>query len=173
MSTLNDQDRENLTAYLDGELDEETAQALEAKINLDPGARKEVDALKQAWGMLDFLPRPQPSSGFTNRTMERLSMEKMGQALQTGKMRSRRVFFWSRVLGWTAGVVIAAGLGVGAGQVAFRNSATAPRMKPSSGTCALSRNGGNMKASKTSSFSAALISRTFSARSKAREKLRR
>ena len=36
MSTLNDRDRENLTAYLDGELDRKTAQALEAKINLDP-----------------------------------------------------------------------------------------------------------------------------------------
>jgi anti-sigma factor RsiW len=113
MATLSEQDRENLSAYLDGELDEETAQALEAKINLDPEVRKEVDALKQTWGLLDYLPRPQPSSGFTNRTLERLSLEKMGRAMRTGKM-PRYVGPWLRVLGWVAAVLIAIGAGVGA-----------------------------------------------------------
>jgi anti-sigma factor RsiW len=119
MSTLNEQDRENLSAYLDGELDEETAQALEAKINLDPEARKEVDALKQAWGMLDYLPKPPPSTGFTNRTMERLSLEKIGRAIKTGKMPRHRAISWVGVAGWAAAVVVAVGVGLGAGQVIF------------------------------------------------------
>jgi len=125
MSTLNSRDRENLTAYLDGELDQKTAQALEAKINLDPEARKEVDALKQAWGMLDYLPKPHPSAGFTHRTMERLSLEKMGKAIQTGKMAERRAPFWLRLSRWAAAIVALAGLGLGAGQFLFSTSGAA------------------------------------------------
>ena len=34
--------------------------------------------MKQTWGMLDFLPKASPSANFTNRTMERLSLEKVG-----------------------------------------------------------------------------------------------
>ena len=45
---------------------------------IDPDARTEVDALKQAWGMLDYLPKSSPSPNFTNRTMERLTLETMG-----------------------------------------------------------------------------------------------
>ena len=116
MSTLNDQDRENLTAYLDGELDQQTSQALEAKINLDPEARKEVEALKQAWGMLDYLPQPQPAARFTHRTMERLSLEKMGQ---TVRMSRSRAALWLRAVGWAAAIVAAAGVGLGAGQLFF------------------------------------------------------
>lgn len=119
MSTLNDEDRENLTAYLDGELDEEASHALEAKINLDPEVRKEVEALKQAWGLLDYLPKPPPATGFTNRTMERLSLEKMSNALQTGRMARQRVALWGRVVGWAAVIALAAGLGIGAGHILF------------------------------------------------------
>lgn len=119
MSTLNDEDRENLTAYLDGELDDDASQALEAKINLDPEARKEVEALKQAWGMLDYLPKPAPPTGFTHRTLERVSLEKMNSALQTGKMAGQRVAFWGRAFGWVAAIAVAAGLGLGASHLVF------------------------------------------------------
>ena len=121
MSTLNEQDRENLVAYLDGELDEETSQALEAKINIDPEARKEVDALKQTWGMLDYLPKPEPSSGFTNRTMERLSLEQVGKAIQTGKMAVQRRAFWLRIASWAAALLLATGGGFLASQFLFQN----------------------------------------------------
>jgi hypothetical protein len=119
MSTLNDKDRENLTAFLDGELDSKTARALEAKINLDPEARKEVEALKQAWGMLDYLPRAQPSLTFTSRTLERLSKEKMGQVLEAGNIDRQRTFFWLHALSWTAALFIVAGAGMLLGQVLF------------------------------------------------------
>jgi anti-sigma factor RsiW len=116
MSTLNDRDRDNLTAYLDGELDRKTARDLEAKINLDPEARKEVEALKKAWGMLDYLPKAQSPAGFTHRTMERLSLEKIGQATQTGNMARQRSSFWLRTAGWAAAILVAVGVGLGAGQ---------------------------------------------------------
>jgi len=108
MATLNDDDRANLTAYLDGELDEEATQALEAKLAQDPAARAEVEALRQAWTMLDYLPRPAPSVSFTHRTMERLSLEK--RPVETGKIPRPR-FAWGRALGWTAAALVAAAAG--------------------------------------------------------------
>ena len=119
MSTLNERDRENLTAYLDGELDPKSAQDLEAKINLDPEARKEVDALRQAWGMLDYLPKASPQAGFTNRTLERVSLDAPGRAAKTGKMNTRHAPRWLRALGWIAALVLLAGAGLGAGQWLF------------------------------------------------------
>ena len=43
---LSDDDRADLVAYLDGELDEEASRALESKLSLDPKARAEADSLK-------------------------------------------------------------------------------------------------------------------------------
>jgi anti-sigma factor RsiW len=113
MSTLNDEDRANLTAYLDGELDEETSQALEAKLSQDPAARAEVDELKQAWTMLDYLPRSAPSTSFTHRTMEKLSLEK--RPAETGKMPAAAKATWLRPAGWAAAILIALGGGWFAG----------------------------------------------------------
>lgn len=113
MSILSDDDRENLSAYLDGELDEEASHALEAKINLDPEARAEVEALKQAWGMLDYLPRPQPSTGFTHRTLEKLSLVQMGKALETGRMPAPGSGLL-RYIAWAAAFLAMTGAGLGA-----------------------------------------------------------
>jgi anti-sigma factor RsiW len=67
------EDRDNLVAYLDGELDEATARTLEARLARDPRARQELEALKRSWELLDYLPRPEPSPQFTSKTMQRLS----------------------------------------------------------------------------------------------------
>jgi hypothetical protein len=72
-ANLTEQERADLVAYLDGELSEDAVRALERKLNLHPGARAEADTLRRTWELLDFLPRPQPSSSFTHRTLERLS----------------------------------------------------------------------------------------------------
>ncbi len=109
MSALNDEDRANLTAYLDGELDEDAAQALEAKLSQDPAARAEVEELRQAWTMLDYLPRPTPSVSFTHRTMEKLSVER--RATETGRVPARAGAAWLRPLGWVAALLLAALLG--------------------------------------------------------------
>lgn len=106
MSALNEEDRANLAAYLDGELDEEASQALEAKLNLDPKARAELDALRQTWGLLDHLPRPTPSASFTNRTMERLSIERIPAA--TGSLHAGSAW---KSLAWAAAILVAAACG--------------------------------------------------------------
>jgi anti-sigma factor RsiW len=63
---------EDLVAYLDGELGTDGNEAIEARIGLDPTVRAEADALKRTWDLLDYLPRPEPSPNFTERTLSRL-----------------------------------------------------------------------------------------------------
>ncbi|MBM4069527.1 MAG: hypothetical protein FJ271_11345 [Planctomycetes bacterium] len=103
MARLNDEERKNLVAYLDGELDAKTSLDLETKLNLDPAARAEVDALKQAWEMLDYLPRAEPSATFTHRTLERLALKtSVVPQARTGPLLGR----WFRIT-WAAGIVLA------------------------------------------------------------------
>jgi anti-sigma factor RsiW len=111
MAHLTEEDRANLVAYLDGELDAEAARALEAKLSLDPTARAEADALKRTWELLDYLPRPEPSPSFTHRTLERLAV----QAPTTGTQTIGRPFrwpLWALGLGWAAALLLAAGGGL-------------------------------------------------------------
>jgi anti-sigma factor RsiW len=106
---LNDDDRAALSAYLDGELDEGQTQRVEARISLEPEVRAEYEAMRRAWGLLDYLPRAAPSASFTHRTLERISLEKRA---------APRSAWWRRlshVLPWAAAVLVAAGLGVALG----------------------------------------------------------
>ena len=58
-----------LVAFLDGELEADAVEAVEAKISLDATVRAEADALKRTWDLLDHLPRSEPSPNFTERTL--------------------------------------------------------------------------------------------------------
>jgi anti-sigma factor RsiW len=109
MAKLSDKDREALIAYLDGELDEEAARRVETRLNLDPNTRLEAESLKRAWNMLDYLPRAEPSSTFTHRTLERV-------ALQTGKLPWYGRKPWA-ALGWAAAVLAAAAIGFAASRL--------------------------------------------------------
>src|SRR5437667_11494676 len=119
MAKLSDEDREALTAYLDGELDEAAARRVETRLNLDPTTRLEAEALKQAWNMLDYLPRAEPSTTFTHRTLERL-------ALQTGQLQRRGPRPWAAGLAWAAAMLVAAAAGFGAATLIWRQPADAP-----------------------------------------------
>src|SRR5919198_1012547 len=104
---LNEEERDDLVAYLDGELDPAKARAVEDKIGKDPAAREEAETLKRTWELLDYLPRPEPSPSFTHRTMERLA------PVQTASARlpvSRGWRAWAPAAGWAAAVLLA-GLG--------------------------------------------------------------
>lgn len=104
---LDEQDREDLSAYLDGELDKKTARALEAKLSIDPVARGEAETLRRAWDMLDYLPRPEPSPNFTHRTMERLSAQ-LPKSELVPRAPART---WIPGLAWAAAVLLAATAG--------------------------------------------------------------
>lgn len=105
---LSDQDRATLVAYLDGELDEEAARRVEARISQDPAVRAEVESMKRTWDLLDYLPRAEPSSNFTHRTVGLVTAEQV--AAQKSRRRRRR---WLLGAGWAAAVLVAALAGYG------------------------------------------------------------
>ena len=107
---LSEDEKAELVAYLDGELDDAATQVVEAKIATNPDARAELDALKQTWGMLDFLPKASPSPNFTNRTMERLTLERFGGS-GSKKTPAYKPTPWLARIGWAAAIAIALGGG--------------------------------------------------------------
>jgi anti-sigma factor RsiW len=66
---LNDSERANLVAYLDGELNEAESRALGTKLTQSVTARREIESLQKTWELLDFLPRPEASDSLTTRTL--------------------------------------------------------------------------------------------------------
>jgi anti-sigma factor RsiW len=103
---LNEQEREELVAYLDGELDPQAARALEAKLNLDAAARAEAETLRRTWEMLDYLPRPEPNAAFTSRTLERVSSSRL-QPVSVPISQGRPWTPWLIGVGWAAALLLA------------------------------------------------------------------
>src|SRR5262249_5015809 len=101
---LDDEQREDLVAYLDGELDEEASRALEAKLSLDLAVRVEADQLRRTWELLDYLPRAEPSPSFTHRTLDRVSALRPAKPSSVPGARRRP---WLVGLGWAAAVLLA------------------------------------------------------------------
>jgi anti-sigma factor RsiW len=114
---ISDDEREELIAYLDGEADAQTARNVEAKMNREPQVRKEAEALRKAYDLLDFLPRPEPSPSFTQRTMTRVSAVYPGLAGAAQPPAWRR---WALGLGWAAAVLIAGVSGYAGAPLLYR-----------------------------------------------------
>jgi len=66
--------RDDLVAYLDGELPDGLANAIDQVLARSEVARNEVEALARTWEMLDALPVPKASAEFTDRTMTTLKV---------------------------------------------------------------------------------------------------
>ena len=62
---LSTEDRSNLVAYLDGELTTPRPGSIATKLTQSVTARREVEALRKTWELLDLLPRPKASEDFT------------------------------------------------------------------------------------------------------------
>jgi anti-sigma factor RsiW len=77
VARLTQEQRENLVAYLDGELDEAPSQEIDRILARSEVARHEVEALSRAWEMLDLLPRPRVPADFTEKTMTTLRLEEV------------------------------------------------------------------------------------------------
>jgi hypothetical protein len=107
--SLSNEDRANLVAYLDGELNAAAARTLEIKLQQDPRARAEADSLRRTWDMLDYLPRPEPSATFSSRTIERVSAYR-----PAARVARRR---WAMAAGCAAALVLASVAGFGSGRL--------------------------------------------------------
>src|SRR5262245_10394151 len=121
--TPDDPPDDDLVAYLDGELDEQSAQRVEARIGTDPAARAEAEALRRTWDLLDYLPRPEPSPTFTTRTLDRLAVRPSGSLAPAAPPVRRR---WGVRLAWAAAALAALAAGYGAAGLAPRPAPTRP-----------------------------------------------
>lgn len=106
IARLSSEQRENLTAYLDGELDENATQEIEQVLAVSEVARHEVDMLSRTWDMLSVLPAHKASDQFTHKTMTNLrASENAGpSALQVLLYRNARR--GAVLAAWTGGLCL-------------------------------------------------------------------
>jgi len=83
--------REDLVAYLDGELSAEEAARIERLINEDPQVRTELQRLAETWDWLDALDRPTVDEDFTRTTIEMVARSAVSEIQE--KTESRRKSF--------------------------------------------------------------------------------
>jgi hypothetical protein len=69
ITRLSGEERENLVAYLDGELDPQQIREIELALGRSPVARHDVDMLARTWDLLDNLPQQQVGEQFVTETM--------------------------------------------------------------------------------------------------------
>lgn len=100
---------DELTAYLDGELDAESVRKVEQRLARDADYRNELHKLERTWDLLDGLPRASVDEQFTKTTLEMVavSASEEAEALTRELPRRRRR---QRILGFAA---MAAALFVG------------------------------------------------------------
>ncbi len=99
---------EELSAYLDGELDAESVRAVEERLVREPAYRAELQRLERAWNLLDGLPRATVNESFVRTTIEMVAVAASDEAVaaQVAAPRRRRV---QRIVGLTG--LAAAALG--------------------------------------------------------------
>jgi anti-sigma factor RsiW len=64
-----DKSNEDLIAYLDGELPDESASAVEKSLVEDASVRRDVEQLTRTFDLLDLLPTSKASDGFADKTL--------------------------------------------------------------------------------------------------------
>jgi len=112
---LSPDERDDLVAYLDGELPEAHTRVISTKLTQSATARREVEILKKTWELLDFLPRPKAPPEFSERTIShihRLELE--------GHSWEPLVASWSAQAARVVVYVIAVGLSLGVGYALTR-----------------------------------------------------
>jgi hypothetical protein len=117
---LSDEERANLVAFLDGEVDDDLASQLEAKVAKSPSVRKEVDALEKTWSMLDWLPRPELPGDFATQTVTRIHSQQLRAEMIEGRLQKYSILT-AKCVGWVASVVAATFIGFAALRVGWRD----------------------------------------------------
>jgi anti-sigma factor RsiW len=114
---LDESDREQLVAYLDGELDAEQCRQIEQRLAEDEQYRLQLKRFDEAWELLDQLPRVDADDTFTRTTVAMVALAAEKDAERAN--RGRRLRAW---LGWSCAVtaiVAAAVIGFFAARVRF------------------------------------------------------
>lgn len=105
---------EVLVAYLDGQLDAEESERIEAQLATDAAVREKLQTLDRVWNALDALPRSTASATFTRTTVDMAAVT----ASQSSQNKSHR---------WRPPVwLLAGGIGLVTGALLTLAVATAP-----------------------------------------------
>lgn len=108
---LKPEDRENLVAYLDGELDDSTAGAVDEILSESQVARHEVEMLTRTWEMLDLIPKEEASEDFTQTTLQTV---RLADTSETGVTTEQVMPYLRLALGilvWLSGTIFASWAG--------------------------------------------------------------
>ncbi|MEI8376530.1 MAG: hypothetical protein WCJ35_27245 [Planctomycetota bacterium] len=97
--------REELVAYLDGELDGEQSRRVEQRAAVEPDARRMLEELDRTWQMLDELDALPTGEDFTCTTLEMVALAAADDA-QKAKAALPRRRLWARL--WAAGGLVGA-----------------------------------------------------------------
>ncbi len=104
LARLNPEHRDNLAAYLDGELEETATQEIEQILAVSEVARHEVDMLSRTWDMLNALPTHKASEEFTQKTVsgmraaERAGPPLASRAVKDNAARGAILTLWAALL---------------------------------------------------------------------------
>lgn len=96
--------RENLVAYLDGELDEATTQNVEQVLAESVVARHDVEMLSRTWDLMNVLPGVKASEEFTRKTLTSIRAAEspnstlLGPAVKKQTRRALTLTIWIAVL---------------------------------------------------------------------------
>jgi len=96
---------DQLSAYLDGELDAAESERVEQLLASDPQARDELVRLQRAWELLDRLPPSEVEASFTQTTVDMIAVA----AADTAEPMPAASLPWRRWL-LAGGGLVAAGL---------------------------------------------------------------
>lgn len=99
-----DKEKEELVAYLDGELPDEGASRVEKSLVDDASVRRDVEQLTKTFDLLDLLPTSQASDGFAEKTLTAIrtqtdapkaeSTDKEATAAKSQSNYSQRAIVW-------------------------------------------------------------------------------
>jgi hypothetical protein len=82
--------REDLVAYLDGELSAEEAARIERLVEQDARVREELQRLAETWDWLDVLDRPTVDEDFTRTTIEMVAQSAASEVVSQADSQWRR-----------------------------------------------------------------------------------
>ncbi len=89
--SIDDSTREQIVAYLDGELGDDESRAIESRLASDDSLRDEVQGLDRIWNALDDLPQATVQESFAKSTIEMVAVEAERQVTaMTAALPARR-----------------------------------------------------------------------------------
>jgi anti-sigma factor RsiW len=111
--------QEELSAYLDGELDADSVREIEQRLARDAAYRAELQQLERAWNLLDRLPRAAVADSFTKTTIEMVAVAagEEARAIEKDLPRRRR----RQQIGGSLALVAAGLVGFAIGHWAWPN----------------------------------------------------